>query len=586
MGVDIFHLVINRFPLFLTISVFLLIVFKVLLLHVFYRNSPGASRTRKYIDRRMRLFLIPWFQPRRIMRDVRGRMLAIGWLQLVAVMLYLVLSLVVYFYLDAVTFSLYSKSSSILPFYLILKSGVLLGILYDTDLTLCLWYFGCLGCAVNYVRSHINRKRVALDGWPLAFSFSVVRFYILCFFKLLDFLWGVYGWFLVTRVLVGSKFVSIPDAMQVLIIVIGFSLVFSDLWIILLLMGVRWLFKRRRVMKKIGMLEVSDDSEIDEFNLKVDLEEYQRDEEVAEVVNEIHRKLYLLRMKQETIRLAEKTENSRPQSKGHPKLPNSTQNSAHPSENSPVHGMPENPYRRDSRDSRIRSSEEHDLGNRVLLHAVEDTVLAWSDYFISLSDGWWKSSQQVGGNAPVAAHNGAVPFNVKTSALSEQWTRLQDTATLKMSTVLIDIDAAAMRGRRSTFGGSKSDTLQALVLEQLVQHVSTKGYQVVESGINEYGAIRLHCWTTEKQGERAQPAMLLHSPQSDIQLVPDPCLVELKLFPGALIDGVSAGSMRQSFLMETDLRCEQKTEGTINSTVSIDRTYRGMALDELFYFID
>jgi len=167
MGVDIFHLVINRFPLFLTISVFLLIVFKVLLLHVFYRNSPGASRTRKYIDRRMRLFLIPWFQPRRIMRDVRGRMLAIGWLQLVAVMLYLVLSLVVYFYLDAVTFSLYSKSSSILPFYLILKSGsslvVLLGILYDTDLTLCLWYFGCLGCAVNYVRSHINRKRVALD---------------------------------------------------------------------------------------------------------------------------------------------------------------------------------------------------------------------------------------------------------------------------------------------------------------------------------------------------------------------------------------------------------------------------------------
>ena len=102
-----------------------------------------------------------------------------------------------------------------------------------------------------------------------------------------------------------------------------------------------------------------------------------------------------------------------------------------------------------------------------------------------------------------------------------------------------------------------------------MQHVSTKGYQVVESGINEYGAIRLHCWTTEKQGDRSQPSMLLHSPQSDIQLVPDPCLVELKLFPGALIDGMSAGSMRQSFLMETDLRCEQKTGGTMYPSTAL-----------------
>ena len=617
IGVDVFILVMNRFSLFLTISAILLIVLKVLLLNVFYRNSPSASRTRKYMDRRVRLFLIPWFQPRRIMRDVRGRMLAIGWLQLVAVMLYLVLSWVVYYYLDAVTFSLYSESSSTLPFYLILKSGssllVLLGILYDTDLTLCLWYFGCLGCAVNYVRRHINRKRATLNGWPLSFSFSVVRFYILCFLKMLDFLWGVYGWFLVTRV----QFVSIPDVMQVLFVVIGLSLVFSDLWIILLLMGVRWLFKRRRVMKKIGMLEVSDDSEIDEFNLKGDLEEYQHDEEVAEVVNEIHRKLYLLRMKQEAIRSAEATDRNRTQLKGRYKA---AQSSVHPSENSAALSVPENPYRRDSKDSNVRiGNEQLDLSNRAILHAVEGNVLEWSSYVLSLTDGWSNWLQRVEGSAPV---DDKVQFKVKTKTkrsgktkikfqdiseqlpinnndpaivdsllrptnmLSERWTRLQGTATLKLSTVLIDIDAATtLRSQRSTLEGSSeaNDVLLAYVLEQLVRHVSSKGYPVVETDINEYGAIRLRCWTTEKQGDQSQQQLLLLHPVSDNMLVP--CLVELKLFPGAAIDDAGTGAMRQSFLVETDLRCEEEAGGPMGAQ-SVDRIYRGMALDELFYFID
>jgi hypothetical protein len=614
IGVDVFILVMNRFSLFLTISAILLITLKVLLLNVFYRNSPSASRTRKYMDRRVRLFFIPWFQPRRIMRDVRGRMLAIGWLQLVAVILYLVLSLVVYFYLDAVTFSLFSESSSTLPFYLILKSGssllVLLGILYDTDLTLCLWYFGCLGCAVNYVRRHINRKRATLNGWPLSFSFSVVRFYILCFLKMLDFLWGVYGWFLVTRV----QFVSIPDVMQVLFVVIGLSLVFSDLWIILLLMGVRWLFKRRRVMKKIGMLEVSDDSEIDEFNLKGDLEEYQHDEEVAEVVNEIHRKLYLLRMKQDAIRSAEATDRSKTQFKGRPK---GAQKSVHPSENCATLSVPENPYKRDSRDSSVRiGNEQLDLSNRAILHAVEGNVLEWSSYVLSVTDSWSKWLQRAEGSAPVddrvqlkakSKRTGKairfqdiseqLPMNDNDQSivdalsrpsnmimLSERWTRLQDNATLRLSTVLIDIDAATtLRGQRSTFGGSETDdVLLAFVLEQLVRHVSSKGYHVVETGINEYGAIRLRCWTTTKQGDQSQQLMLLH-PQSDDVLVP--CLVELKLFPGAAIDGTATGAMRQSFLMEADLRCEEEAGGPMGAQ-SIELIYRGMALDELFYVID
>ena len=611
IGVDVFILVMNPFSLFLTISAILLITLKVLLLHVFYRNSPSASRSRKYMDRRVRLFLIPWFQPRRIMRDVRGRMLAIGWLQLVAVILYLILSLVVYVYLDAVSFSLFSESSSTLPSYLILKSGssllVLLGILYDTDLTLCLWYFGCLGCAVNYVRRHINRKRATLNGWPLSFSFSVVRFYILCFLKMLDFLWGVYGWFLVTRV----QFMSIPDAMQVLFVVIGLSLVFSDLWIILLLMGVRWLFKRRRVMKKIGMLEVSDDSEIDEFNLKADLEEYQHDEEVAEVVNEIHRKLYLLRMKQDAIRSAEATDSTKTQFKGRHK---GAQNSVHPSENCAMLSVPENPYKRDSRESNVRiGNEQLDLSNRAILHAVEGNVMEWSNYVLSVTDGWSKWLQRAEGSAPVddrvqlkvkSKRTGKaikfqdiseqLPINDNDQSivdspsrpsimLSEQWTRLQGTATLRLSTVLIDIDEATvttLRGQRSTFG--TDDVLLAFVLEQLVRHISSKGYHVVDTGINEYGAIRLLCWTTAKQGDQSQQLMLLH-PQSDNMLVP--CLVELKLFPGAAINGTSTGEMRQSFLMEADLRCEEEAGGPMG-TQSIERIYRGMALDELFYVID
>jgi hypothetical protein len=314
-------------------------------------------------------------------------------------------------------------------------------------------------------------------------------------------------------------------------------------------------------------------------------------------------------MKQDAIRSAEATDRSKTQFKGGHK---GAQNSVYPSD---MLSVPENPYKRDSRDSNVSiGNEQLDLSNRAILHAVEGNVLEWSNYVLSVTDGWSKWLQRAEGSAPVdyrvqlkvkSKRTGKairfqdiseqLPINDNDQSivdypsrpsimLSEQWTRLQGTATLRLSTVLIDIDEATaitLRGQQSTFG--TDDVLLAFVLEQLVRHISSKGYHVVETGINEYGAIRLLCWTTvAPQGDQSQQLMLLH-PQSDNVLVP--CLVELKLFPGAAIDGTSTGEMRQSFLMEADLRCEEEAGGPMG-TQSIEDIYRGMALDELFYVID
>lgn len=317
IGMDIFQIANDRTNItpVIVATIVLINMCKIALLNTFLRNSQGAVRTRKYLKRRFRLFIIPLKEPRRIMRDIRGRMLAIGMFQLIGALVFFATFLVQVTYLEYSSMYLSpARGDSALPMFLIIKVGTLLlvffGVLYDTDIRLCLWYFGCLGFAVQYVRKYITRKRLELGGFPLSFVFSKMRFQVLCFVKAVDVLWGIYGWVIVSYPL-GGKFYSLDTHLQILYGMVTFSLVVFDIWSVTLLLGVRWLLRRRKVVKELGELADSDDSEIEEFGLRTNLEEGRQHLSNKAELAETRRRLYLHKMKEEQTRFAEGTVDER-----------------------------------------------------------------------------------------------------------------------------------------------------------------------------------------------------------------------------------------------------------------------------------
>jgi hypothetical protein len=252
-------------------------LFKSMVFYNFLLNVEGASRVRKYLDRRLRLFYIPLHLPKRIMRDVRGRFLAIGWLQTIALIGYCVFCIFFNFYYDYKSFYLRTSLATSLSIFLLGKCVtsfiILSGLLYDTDVRLCLWYFGCLGFALGYVRNYIKEKKKKLGGFPLVFSYYHLRFYILMGCKLIDFLWGCYGWVLIFPFIFLTPSSTIELELKIFIYFLAFFLFVTDIYYSLLFLGIRWLLYRHKILQKLHLLEKSDDSEIEEFRLEKEVEE-------------------------------------------------------------------------------------------------------------------------------------------------------------------------------------------------------------------------------------------------------------------------------------------------------------------------
>lgn len=253
-------------------SLLILVAFcKLVVFYAFLHNISSASRTRKYLDRRLRLFLLPLRAPRRIMRDVRARMLALGWLHLAMVFTYAVLWLVYFNVLDYAHLTLTPYTSSNLSFFLLIKLCtsilVLSGLLYDTDLRLCLWYFGCLAFRLQTIRAYIQSVYNRLHGYPLAFSFSGLRFRILFVVKGIDVAWGAYGWVILSRSL-GRQFASLDETIQAYLSFVALALVVGDVYGVLLFGAVQWLWRRQKLLLKFKVLPDSDDSELDDFHLR------------------------------------------------------------------------------------------------------------------------------------------------------------------------------------------------------------------------------------------------------------------------------------------------------------------------------
>lgn len=241
----------------------------------FLFTTRHAYKVRKYLHRRLRLFLLPCEQPKRIMREVRGRLLALTWTHGIGCILYTLFVLVYTLYFDYSKIYVYSvlSSSFVLTFFVIkifTSLLITLALLYDTNLRLCLWYFGCLGFALDSLRLYLANEKKRLHGWPLAFSFAKIRFYIVYYMKWIDIGWGAYGFYCICNYLT-IRWDHVEAQLFVFFVSSLFCIAILDFFVLLLFFAIQWLLYRMKIMQQLRLLEKSDDSEIQEFHLDVEM---------------------------------------------------------------------------------------------------------------------------------------------------------------------------------------------------------------------------------------------------------------------------------------------------------------------------
>jgi hypothetical protein len=241
-------------------------------LYTYLKQARNTMRARKYLVRRVRLFGVPLAEPRRIMRDVRGRFMALALLQLavcLAFVSYFVAALTNFGYSELFVSS---RSSGVsLPTFLIIKSitsgAIFVGLALDCDVVLTLAHFGCLGWCMGFVKSYTRKKRIEVGGWPYPFFYNETRHGLLLYAKGVDVLWGLVGW-----VTVGSTFgyqlSYMETELKILLTLVVITLVLSDVWVPLLLAGISWLLRRRESLQEAEVLSDSDDSELDELEIR------------------------------------------------------------------------------------------------------------------------------------------------------------------------------------------------------------------------------------------------------------------------------------------------------------------------------
>lgn len=258
-------------PAWVRIMTAFVTIAKIVALYSFLMQAQGTLRARRYLWRRLRLFLVPLNEPRRLMKDVRGRMLALGWLHLVCALLYLG-----FFIASVTTFGYQVVMSSgqaavSLSMFLLFKSitttALVVGLALDTDPVLCLAYFGCLGFNMRFVKDYTRNKRAELGGWPYPFFFNATRFTLFEAAKAVDFVWGVVGWSTLS-VSFGAVYGNLEASLRFVITMIYVTLFLSDVWGSLLVYSVHWLVRRHSVLNEHDALSDSDDSELDDLGIR------------------------------------------------------------------------------------------------------------------------------------------------------------------------------------------------------------------------------------------------------------------------------------------------------------------------------
>lgn len=241
-------------------------------LYTYLTRARNTLRARKYLVRRVRLFGIPIAEPRRLGRDIRGRFLALAIIQLLCCLSNLAFFIVLVTSMGYSDIFLTSRASGIsLPTFVLLKSitsfALFVSLALDSDPVLALAYFGCLGWMMGFVKDYTRKKRLELGGWPYPFFYNETRYTFFIWGKMLDCLWGVVGWVIIGGTF-GSESATMESGLKALLTLVGLTLVLSDIWTPLLMLGINWLLRRRRSLRENEVLSDSDDSELDELAIR------------------------------------------------------------------------------------------------------------------------------------------------------------------------------------------------------------------------------------------------------------------------------------------------------------------------------
>ncbi len=273
---DCKYLLLGEYPVmvmvFVRAVIILCICSKCIFIYEFLVTNRNESyrRARKYLFRRMRIFMLPLGpEPRRLMRDVRARILALGILHLFLGFMYLLffgLSLTVISYIGFVFAATSLNISTFLAFKTLTSLAVLTGIWYDTDTVLTLGYFGLMGFCMKYLKKYVKNKRKQLGGWPYPYYFNKTRFAVVTGLKVVDVLIGIVGWFMLDEVYGTSAWRE--TSVRWFLGFLYFLFLLGDFWSSLLFIGVHYLLSKVEIKLANEELELSDDSEIDEFGIR------------------------------------------------------------------------------------------------------------------------------------------------------------------------------------------------------------------------------------------------------------------------------------------------------------------------------
>lgn len=275
---DFAYLLDSAVPGVTKILVSITIVAKLYTLMEVLTYANRASKARKFLYRRLRVFGVGFtVLPYRLLRDIRYRILALGIIAMIGTTSYFIMFLVGITSLSLDDIVSGPAVGMALSTFLLIKTftsfAQVAWILTDTDVVLFMGTFGMLGYFMKYYRAHVLRRREELGGWPLVYAFNSLRVKILACLKTMDALFGIAGWVTLSTC-TGTCFLASPDNLQAFIVALVILLLFTDIWGSVLMYYVLSLIKELRLQRGIPeggydpSMEDSDNSELDELGLR------------------------------------------------------------------------------------------------------------------------------------------------------------------------------------------------------------------------------------------------------------------------------------------------------------------------------
>jgi len=211
------------------------------------------------------------------MREVRGKILAFSILQNISVMLYFI-----ELYYSLTTFSRannrifsYPHLGIPIPIFLVFKilcTATLAGlVLWDTQVVLCLHHFGCCFTCNKFIQNYYNKLTKKYGGEPYIYAFHRTRYRQMRLVKSVDIVYSLAGWITILYYFLNSQIYNPEQTdINVYLVLVLMTLVVSDIWCSLLLfVNINNLLIRYDEVRREGDIE-SDDSELEELNVKRD----------------------------------------------------------------------------------------------------------------------------------------------------------------------------------------------------------------------------------------------------------------------------------------------------------------------------